>query len=79
MLERGGIELARLAAVRLVDPRQQVVEVLNAFAGTEVDAEAIAIHAVLVEQTRMLQRLLRGDGGELAVDARNAPSDRSRE
>ena len=44
-LERRRVNGPRLAAVRLGDERNQIVEILDAFAGAEINAEARAIDA----------------------------------
>src|SRR5579884_306482 len=73
-LEDGGIELARLAAISLINPRQQIMEVLNALAGAEIDAETIAVHTIVVQQAGVLKRFLSGNGGELTVHAGMGPT-----
>ena len=52
------------------------MEILDAFAGAEVDAEARAIHPAVVrtEQAGVFQRLPGRGGGELAVDAGVLPA-----
>ena len=76
--ESRGIDAPLLDDVGPGDQRHQSVEILDAFAGAEVDAEAVAVHAgvVGVEQAGVFQRLLGGGGGELAVDAGMLPATR---
>src|SRR5438552_2621212 len=57
----------------IADQRHEVVEILNALAGAEVDAEPIAIDLVM-EQARVFQGVPGGSGGEAAVSPRVVPA-----
>ncbi len=76
--EHRRVNPALFDVIRPGDKRQQGVKILDAFAGTEVNAEAVAIggRMIGVEQAGVFERLAGGGGGELAVDARMFPAAR---
>ena len=69
-----GIHGSAFTLVVLRDQGNEIMEVLNAFAGPEVHAKAGSIHARTGKQSGVGQRLLGGGGGELAVHSRIGPA-----
>ena len=68
------VEFPRLGIVGHGQQQDHVVEILDAFAGAEIDAEAACDRPGIVEEAGVGQRLLGGGGGERAVETRIVPA-----
>src|SRR5262249_27601443 len=68
--KRDCIDGAFFRLVTLGDQLDQVMEILNSFAATQVDTAACAIHLPIVQETRILQGLSGGSDGKVAISPR---------